>query len=164
MDFRGLISLIALLLLTQGISADSLFMKCPTVFNTDASNITVNMYYGSPPMANCGDLGSADRQCTSTAAAYRLNVTINGDQTDLLNCFCNPTSNPGNWLIQVSTQLNQDYNISVFIQDAAGAVTAASSCMVPRKPFNAPFTIPEFSPLLIPLIIFAAISIIRKRR
>ncbi len=163
---RALVVSLCLLALALPAAADSVFMSCPTLFNDDISNITANTYIspsaGSPPVADCGNLGSAPIMCNSgTNPQFR--ILIDGEATDLIACTCDDAVNPGNWRISISTPLNKQYNITAYIVNSSSSTSSEYTCLVKRESFGSgTFTVPEVPVFLLPLIIFVAILIARK--
>src|SRR3989344_6145418 len=144
--------------------ADSVFMSCPSVFTSDQSNLTTNIYMGSPPSATCGAMvgaaGDAIR-CNSPAVSS-FHVLVNGDVADLEGCTCDDAANPGYWILSFTTPIPQEYNITSFIINAASVVSAEYQCVRDRKDFRGQFTVPELSLPLLPFIIISALLIMRR--
>lgn len=162
-NFQYLLLAALLLQFMPSAPADTLFTYCPTLFNTEVSNITANTYFGSPPSAGCGAL-SADpvKQCNQGSAGS-FNVLIDGDSADLLGCTCSDAVSPGSWRISISTPLSKEYNVTTYTRNTTG-VSAEYSCLIERKSFESSFTVPELPLQLLPFLTFAAILILRKRQ
>ncbi|MFH0971302.1 MAG: hypothetical protein V1835_01920 [Candidatus Micrarchaeota archaeon] len=162
---------LAVFVISQGAfaAADSIFMDCPTVFNDDISNITANIFIstpGNPPTGDCGQMSAGpDRFCNDLAAGTnRFNITIDNTTDDLISCECDNLANPGSWKISISTPLQKDYNITATVTNTTDAISASYSCKVKRASFQGQFTVPEYSPLLLPLLMFGAILVMRKTK
>ncbi len=155
----------ALLALFNQAAADALFIDCPTVFNEDVSEVAGNMYVGSPPAADCGDLAAAPFHCNNYGSPPYLNVSIDGVTDDLLNCTCDNSGNVGSWSIFLSTPLDREYNITAqIVNHSSGSISAEYACIVKRASFEGTFTVPEFSILLLPLLMFTGLLILRRRK
>ncbi len=162
-------TLLLVLALASKASADALFMSCPTVLTTDFTNITANTFINSPPRADCGatdKLWANDQtQCNNiTQGVYRLNITVDGFTDDLVSCTCDNSVNPGVWKITISTPITKEYNITAEIWNLSNSVSAAQTCMVKRANFQGNFTVPDFNLVFLPLIMFAGILFLRKRK
>lgn len=161
----GAIFIFAFLALAGKASADSVFMSCPTLFNNDISNFSANIFIGNPPIAACGARNPDPRQCNNvTANLFRFSVSIDGLVDDLLSCSCSDVDNAGLWRISISTPLQKSYNITAWIVNSTNTISSAYSCNIKRASFQGQFTVPEYSPWLLPFLIFAALFIMRKKR
>jgi hypothetical protein len=147
--------------------ADALFMSCPSVFNGDVSNMTANIYIGSPPTALCGNQGAGPKECNSVSLTQaNLNVSIDGLTDDLLACSCDPSNNPGFWKLSFATPISKTYNITAYVisNSTTNTITASSTCLVRRASFQGTFTVPEIPIVLLPFLTFIAILIMRKKK
>ncbi|MBI5224547.1 hypothetical protein HY989_01630 [Candidatus Micrarchaeota archaeon] len=162
-------TLLLVLALASHASADALFMSCPTVLTADFTNITANTFINTPPRADCGTVdpifASDYVQCNiKTIDVYRLNVTVDGLGDDVVACTCDNNVNPGVWKITISSPVQKEYNITAEIWNLANTVSARQTCMVKRANFQGNFVVPEFNPVFLPLIMLAAILVLRKRK
>ncbi|MFH1750573.1 MAG: hypothetical protein ABH863_02750 [Candidatus Micrarchaeota archaeon] len=153
---------IFLLALSSSANADAVFMNCPSLFNTDITNLTAYVYYGSPPVAKCQDPPGPYVCNTGAAGTYRLMVKVNGDaSSDIESCSCYDTE-PGHWYFSITTPISQNYNVSVYLLNTSNVVSAEYQCSRDRKSFQGQFTVPELPPLLAPFIFIAALLIMRR--